>query len=183
MLQTLSNALSCARYHNLMHRNADIVEIAIRSNLVDSFCSGVILTGPGWLYVAPTYHAQRLYARASGSYPLRLERSMDLPWSLAEPDVSAVLSEDGKTLRIYAVNSTRTLTETTFRLDGLPEVSGGKAYVLADSRGRGTLEVLNSRDDPDRVGVSVEDAGVAGRELRCRFPPFSLTMLELELGR
>jgi len=65
-LQTLQNALSCSRYHNLMHRHADSVEIAVRSNLIDSFGSGVVLTGPGWLYCAPTYYAQCLYARAWG---------------------------------------------------------------------------------------------------------------------
>ena len=35
MLQTLGNALSCSRYQNLLHRYADLAEIAIRSNLVD----------------------------------------------------------------------------------------------------------------------------------------------------
>ena len=39
-LWTLENALACSRYHNLMHRNADLIEIANRSNLTNSFCSG-----------------------------------------------------------------------------------------------------------------------------------------------
>jgi len=43
-LWTLDNALACARYHNLMHRHADLVTIANRSNLANSFCSGMLLT-------------------------------------------------------------------------------------------------------------------------------------------
>jgi hypothetical protein len=79
--------------------------------------SGAILTGPGWLYVSPTYHAERLYARAAGSRPLRLERAPELPWHLAEPDVSAVLSADGRLLRIHAVNSTARRLEPILHLD------------------------------------------------------------------
>jgi hypothetical protein len=63
MLLTLGNALSCSRYQNLMHRYTNLVEIAIRSNLSDSFGSGVIQPGPGWLYRSPTYYSQTLYQR------------------------------------------------------------------------------------------------------------------------
>jgi hypothetical protein len=52
MLLTLGNALSVARYQNLMHRYADLVEIAVRSNLSDSFGSGMLQPGPGWLYLS-----------------------------------------------------------------------------------------------------------------------------------
>ena len=44
MLWTLDNALWCSRYHNFMHRHCDLIEIANRSNLADSFCSGIIQT-------------------------------------------------------------------------------------------------------------------------------------------
>ena len=56
MLLTLGNALSCSRYQNLMHRHSNLVEIAIRSNLSDSFGSGVIQPGPGWLYRLSLIH-------------------------------------------------------------------------------------------------------------------------------
>ena len=46
MLLTLGNALSVARYQNLMHRYADLVEIAVRSNLSDSFGSGMLQPVP-----------------------------------------------------------------------------------------------------------------------------------------
>ncbi len=106
ILQSLGNALDCSRYHNLLHRYADLVEMGIRSNLADSFGSGIVVTGPGWMYRAPTFYAEQLYGRAAGSYPLTVERASGLPWQFQQPDVSAALSADGRLLRIYAVNST-----------------------------------------------------------------------------
>jgi alpha-N-arabinofuranosidase len=185
-LQTLQNALDCSRYHHLMHRHADTVEIAIRSNLIDSFGSGVILTGPGWLYCAPTYYAQRLYARAAGSFPLRLTRRAgtsgpDLPWPLGEPDLSATLSPDGQVLRVYGVNSTASPLSLAARLTGFtsPPVRG-TLHVLRDTQNAGTPEVLNSRDDPERISVTNRTLESVGGELTLRFAPFSLSVYELE---
>ncbi len=72
MLWTLDNALWCSRYHNFMHRHCDLIEIANRSNLVDSFCSGIIQTNNHGLFKTPTYYAQQLYAAHAGRHPLRV---------------------------------------------------------------------------------------------------------------
>ncbi len=82
MLLTLGDALSNSRYQNLMHRYAGLVEIAIRSNLSDSFGSGMIQPTPGALYLSPAYYAQTLYQRAAGTYPLKVTRSSNLSWNL-----------------------------------------------------------------------------------------------------
>jgi len=183
-LQTLSNALACARYQNLMHRHADLVEIAIRSNLVDSFGSGVIVTGPGWLYLAPTYYAQQLYQRAAGSYPLRLQRTPQVAWHEQAPDLSATLSPEGQALRLYAVNPTATAIETAFRTEGLgPGVRRASARVLKDRREALCPEVMNTRDEPGRIAVSARPAELGGPAFAFTFEPYSLTLLELELGR
>ncbi|MCA1596049.1 MAG: hypothetical protein LC772_06460, partial [Chloroflexi bacterium] len=50
MLWTLENALACSRYQNLLHRESDRVEIANRSNLTNSFCSGILQTDNHRLY-------------------------------------------------------------------------------------------------------------------------------------
>src|SRR5205823_14416657 len=89
ILQTLGNALSVSGYLNLLQRRADLVDIAHRSNFADSFGSGFVLTGPGWIYESPAYYAQQLYGRASGTYPVHIERSSKLAWQLREPDLSA----------------------------------------------------------------------------------------------
>ena len=98
ILLTLGNALTLSRYQNMMHRYSDLVQIANRSNLSDSFGSGVIEPGPGSLYFTPTYYSQRLYQRAAGSYPLKMDRNSSLSLYLREPDLDATLSPDGKTL-------------------------------------------------------------------------------------
>ena len=183
MLQTLGNALSCSRYQNLLHRYADLAEIAIRSNLVDSFGSGVILPGPGWLYLAPTYYSQKLYTRAAGSYPLRVERTTMLPWHLQEPDLSVTLSEDGKTLRIYGVNSTAEARQLKFHLVDFPaSMKSGTVYVLRDRDAAGTPEVMNSRDDPNRITPVTSPVTASGKDFDYAFAPFTVTLLELDLG-
>src|SRR5205085_11656511 len=73
MLWTLDNALACARYHNLLHRHGDLVTIANRSNLTNSFCSGIIQTDRHRLYKTPTYHAQRLYTKLAGTQAPEVE--------------------------------------------------------------------------------------------------------------
>jgi alpha-N-arabinofuranosidase len=182
MLQTLGNALSCSRYQNLLHRYADLAEIAIRSNLVDSFGSGVILPGPGWLYLSPTYYSQQLYTRAAGSYPLRVDRATSLAWYLQEPDLSVTLSEDGKTLRIYGVNSTTEARQLNFHLVDFPAaLKGGTAYVLRDREAAGTPEVMNSRDDPSRITPVAKPVTASGADFDYAFEPFSVTLLEFEL--
>jgi alpha-N-arabinofuranosidase len=180
MLQTLGNALSCARYHNLLQRYAGLVEMAIRSNLIDSFGSGVIVTGPGWLYRSPTYYTEQLYSRAAGSYPLRLERDGDLPWHLAEPDLSATVSADGKLLRIYGVNSTAGSIRVRFHLPDFPAASKVTAYVLKDRENRGDSEAMNTPDDGDRVAVLAGPVSAAGSEPQFVFEPYSVTLLEVD---
>lgn len=176
------NALSCSRYHNFIHSHADLVEIAIRSNLVDSFGSGVIITGPGWLYFAPTYYAQQLFSRAARSYPLQIERAQQLDWHLQEPNLSAVLNEDGKTLRIYSVNFTPSERRVHFRLsDFTSSIVKGLQTVLKDREGTLSTEVMNSLSEPERISLNSLPLEVKGTEFEFGFEPFSLTLLELEL--
>ncbi len=182
MLQTLGNALGCARYHNLMQRYSDLIEIAIRSNLADSFGSGVLVPGPGWMYYAPTFHAQKFYARAAGSYAVKVETLSDLPWHLQEPNVSATLSADGRILRIYAVNSTVDAQPVTFDLSGFErEVKSGREIALVDWEKALDPEVMNTRDDPNRVAPIEKPLNVRGKKFQHTFAPLSVNLLELQL--
>jgi len=182
MLMTMGNALSCSRYQNMMHRYSDLVEIANRSNLSDSFSSGVIQPGPGWLYLTPTYYSQGLYQRAAGSFPLKVDRSSSLPFYLQEPDLDATLSPDGKTLRIYAVNSTGERRKVKFHLNpSLGSVQTGDVFVLSDSTPNPDSEAMNSHDEPNRVAVKTRKANFSGPEFDYEFAPFAVTLLELEL--
>ncbi len=182
MLLTLGNALSNSRYQNLMHRYANLVQIAIRSNLSDSFGSGMIQPGAGRLYLSPAYYAQKLYQRAAGSYPLKIERASSVAWDLQDPDLSVTLSPDGKTLRIYAVNSTAEPEDTNFHLDGFTStVAGGEAMVLRDRQDALDTEAMNSENDPERIGTSAQAVRVKGTEFTFSFSPYTVTLLELKL--
>jgi alpha-L-arabinofuranosidase len=180
MLLTLGNALSASRYQNLMHRYADLVEIAVRSNLSDSFGSGIIQPGLGWMYLTPTYYSQKLYQRAAATYPLEIDRAPELPWQLQEPDFSATLSSDGKVLRIFAVNSTAQPENVQFHLDGFSEsIAGGEITILRDREDALDSEAMNSKNDPERIRTSSERASLKGSHFPFSFGPFSVTMLEL----
>ncbi len=184
MLQTLGNGLSVARYLNLLERDADLVEIANRSNFADSFGSGFVVTGPGWIYESPAYYAQKLYARAAGTYPLDVERSAGETWPQQQPDVSATISEDGTRLRIYSVNATPQARAVQFHLDRLETaVAGGTEYMLEDHEHGQTPEVMNTRDDPERISTRSRPVSLQGTAFDFSFEPFTVTLLELKLAR
>jgi alpha-N-arabinofuranosidase len=179
MLWTLDNALACARYQNLLHRHGDLVRIANRSNLTNSFCSGVIQTDNDRLYVTPTYHAQELYASYAGDRPLKIDSP--LPVNFA-PDVSATLSAGGDALTLFAVNQTG--REIVRPLDLTAFGAGGReatVWTLADTRRAGEPDVTNGFDAPDRV-TAVESKFRAGdAKFEYHFPPLSLTVIRWTL--
>jgi len=183
MLHTLGNALVCSRYQNMMHRYSDLIEIANLSNLSHSFGGGQLQPGPGWLYKIPSYDTQGLYQRAAGSFPLRLERSRELSFYLREPDLDATLSADGKTLRIYGVNSTPEPRQVKFALpSSLGAVATAEVLVVADSDPVADSEAMNSRDNPHRVALQRRRADLSGRKFDYSFAPFAVTLLELQLA-
>ena len=182
MLLTLGDALSNSRYQNLMHRYAGLVEIAIRSNLSDSFGSGMIQPSPGGLYLSPAYYAQKLYQRAAGTYPLKINRPSKLSWELEDPDLSATLSPDAKTLRIFAVNSTAEPEKMNFHLDGFASsAAGGEAMVLKDRENALDSEAMNSQNDAERITTTSQAVSLKGSEFPFSFSPYSVTLLELKL--
>jgi alpha-N-arabinofuranosidase len=175
-LWTLENALACSRYHNLLHRHADVVEIANRSNLTNSFCSGIIQTDNHRLYKTPTYYAQQLYATKAGNKPLAIESKM--PASLG-PDFSATLSPQGDAVILFAVNSS--LEELSRPLDFSAFGNRGgelTVWTLADRKKAGEPDVVNSFGDPDRIAVSESKFQAPGPRFSYRFPALSVTALK-----
>jgi alpha-N-arabinofuranosidase len=179
-LWTLENALACARYHNLLHRHADVVEIANRSNLTNSFCSGVIQTDNARLYKTPTYYAQQLYATLAGNRPLKVESAV--PNRL--PDVSATLSAAGDSVTLFAVNDS--LNVETRKLDFSAFGIGGhdvSVWTLADAQRAGEPDVTNSFDMPRRVMVVQSAFQANSPQFGYSFPPLSLTVLRSRVGK
>jgi alpha-N-arabinofuranosidase len=174
-LWTLDNALACSRYHNLLHRYADLVTIANRSNLTNSFCSGIIQTDHHRLYKTPTYYAQQLYATLAGDRPLRIESPAAVDRA---PDFSATLSPTGDAVILFAVN--RTGEEIARPLDFSAFGEGarqGRVWTLADSRRAVEPDVANSFADPERVATVASKLETAGARFTYRFPALSLTVI------
>jgi alpha-N-arabinofuranosidase len=181
MLLTLGNALACSRYHNQIQRQADLVEIAIRSNLADSFGSGIIQTDEGRLYRTPTYHAQQLYARGSGLFPVKIEGV--LPAHLEDLDASALLAPDGKKLILYVVNDTRSAMKRNIDLSAFASIGrNARVTVLADGERAGERDVTNEFDAADRIAPQTGVLDISNRVFAHTFPALSLTVLEIETG-
>ena len=184
MLHTLGNAIVCSRYQNMMHRYADLIEISNVSNFSHSFAGGQIQPGPGYFYTIPDYSAQMLYQRAAGSFPLRVNRSSPLSFYLREPDLDATLSADGKTLRIYAVNSTPNLRKVRFTLpQSLGTIDTAASFVVGDTNSVPDSEAMNSPDDPHRVSTETKKLVLSGSRFEHGFVPFSITLLEIQLAK
>ncbi len=179
MLWTLANALACSHYHHLLHRHCDLVEIANRSNLINSFCSGIIQTDTHRLYRTPTYYAQQLYATLAGTRPLKIESS--IPANVG-PDLSATLSAAGDELTLFAVNDT--LEDITRPLDFTAFGSSRQmlsVWTLADRARAGEPDVTNSFDDPERITIGRGGFRADAPRFAYRFPALSLTVLRWQV--
>ena len=175
MLWSLANALACSRYHNLLHRQCDLVEIANRSNLINSFCSGIIQTDNHRLYTTPTYYAQQLYATLAGERPLRLAPALPAPTGL---DLSATLSAKSDEVVLFAANDTR--AEITCPLDFSAFGTKGQriaVWTLGDRQRAGEPDVVNSFAEPERVAPVRGTWRAHAARFDYPFPPLSLTVL------
>ena len=182
-LWTLENALACARYQNVLHRHCDLVTLACRSNLVNSFCSGCIQTDNHRLYKTPVYYAQQLYATLAGDRPLKFEASTPVPTGL---DLSAMLAPSGDAVIVLAVNDglaavTRLLDFSAHaRSEGktLPAV---EVWTLGDTHHAGEPDATNSFAEPERVATRRSTFTPGSVRFDYRFPPLSLTVLKWPL--
>ena len=178
MLWNLNNGLHCARYHNLMHRYCDLVEIANRSNMINSFCSGFIQVDRYRLYKTPAYYVQQLYSMYAGNQPLKVQKEKD---SL---DLSATLSSDGKKVIVFIVNTT--LEDLSERFDFSAFGKDGQKMIVrtvADRDHAGEPDVTNSFSDPQRV-ISRQSLFTATSPRFDYFlPALSLTVLQWEVTK
>jgi alpha-L-arabinofuranosidase len=178
-LWTLENTLACSRYHNLLHRQADLVDIANRSNLTNSFCSGIIQTDNHRLYKTPTYYAQQLYATLAGNRPLKVESSFP---AHITPDVSGTLSPDGNVVTVFAVNPTledivRPIDFSAFG-NAPQEVA---VWTLADKKQAGEPDSTNSFAEPERITPERSTFHAESARFEFRFPAQSLTVMRRKI--
>jgi len=166
---TLANALANARYLHVLMRHSDKVKIACRSNMANSFCSGIIETTPGGLLKRPSYYVMQLYARHALPIPLTVREP------LAGPDIFACASEDGKKVVIFVVNSGADAVDWTWQLEGFKgTLSAIRAESVCDTQNARQPDVMNHWTVPQRVKAVEIPVDVDSIKL----PPFSATAIE-----
>ena len=169
-LYTLDCALFEARFLNLLHRSSDIVGIACRSNLVNSFCAGTIQTNAAGLYKVPGFHVMKLFRDHSKPVPLMISQ---VPRWL---DVTACASEDRQAVTIFIVNTRSEPADVQLDLNllskGMKIVVG---EVVGDTQDRRQIDVTNGWDRPERV----KTMPLQFRNLTCHLPAFSVAAAEV----
>ena len=142
---TLRSALKNARYLNLLLRHSDLAEIACRSNMTNSLCSGMVQTNPAGLYKTPAYYVMQLYARHAKQVYVPVENSPEAV------DIIATASEDGKSMCVFAVNETTEPVELSLELAGYPGLVCAGGEVVRDTLDKRQPEVMNHWVKPDRI--------------------------------
>ena len=179
-LWTLQNGLACARYLNLCHRCCDLVKIACRSNISNSYCAGIIQTNNRTLYRTPAYYVAQLYAEHGGANPLQLGAATPL----VGLDVSANLSADGRRLSLFVVNPAKEPATKTVDLTAFGNVaSTARVWTVADADDARDPEATNTFARPERIATRTTTISIAGQRFSYRFPAYSVTLMELSIER
>jgi alpha-N-arabinofuranosidase len=146
-LNTLGCALFESRFLNVLHRHADRVVLACRSNMTNSFCAGSIQTNAAGLYRTPSFLVMEMYRKHSRPVPLRVAE--DLPASL---DATACASEDGSSVTIFVVNTRREPVRLALDLSDFGAgFAVGAGEVVKDAQDRRQTDIVNGFANPARV--------------------------------
>jgi alpha-N-arabinofuranosidase len=180
-LLTLENALDVARYHNLMHRYSDFVEITNRSNFSNSFCSGIVQTDNHRLYKTPAYYAQYLYSNLAGHRALKIDSALPPTNGL---DSSATLSEDGSTMTLFVVNRTDQAVTRPVDFSAFGNHAQNlEVWKLSDTEEANQPDIVNSFGKPERISITQSKMNVDSGQFDFRFSPYSLTVLRTKVSK
>jgi alpha-L-arabinofuranosidase len=150
---TLDGALLNARYLNLLCRHSDLVDIACRSNMTNSFCSGIIETNPAGVLKRPSYHVMKLYADHALPIPLTVGAAPD------GVDVVACADESRQKVCLFGVN---TRNEPVRLSIDLKDLGNGFAPLTAasvcDTFVMRQPDVMNHWSAPERVKTVIFEA-------------------------
>jgi alpha-N-arabinofuranosidase len=143
---TLDGALLNARYLNLLCRHSNLVDIACRSNMTNSFCSGIIATNAGGVLKRPSYYVMQLYAEHALPIPLTVGK---VPRGV---DVVACADDKRRNVCLFAVNSNHEPIKLSLDLtefgDGFTPLS---VETVCDSLDLRQPDVMNHWAVPNRV--------------------------------
>ncbi|MBM3474157.1 MAG: hypothetical protein FJX75_12885 [Armatimonadetes bacterium] len=168
LLATQYNALFCARALHLYQRNSDLVAVANRSNLTNSWWAGVVQTTRDSLFVTPAYYTMQLMSTHCGAWPLKVSGADG-----GALDVMATISDDGSRLTITVVNDGPDAVTATLDLSAHLKASRrAQCWVLAAD---GPNE-MNDAPRPNHIRPIASRPRV-GPTFRHEYPAWSLMVL------
>jgi alpha-N-arabinofuranosidase len=180
---TMRDAVLAGMSLDTFNRHADKVAMANVAQLVNCLQS-LFLAHEDQFCVTPTYHVFDLYAAHQGAQSVRVE--------VAAPPVAYTRNEKPASVRgLSASASLRdkqlTLTVTNPSLDQPREVAvalrgASPRSVKAVTLGGGDAHAHNTFRSPREVEPREQAASLRGAALMHRFPPASVTRLEIALG-
>ena len=182
----MGGAVAAAGFFNMLMRNADIVPVSDMTGIVD-FAG--IWKNRGRVYGTPSYYAFRMYSNAGATRPVEadtLSATYDvhggitrLPEIQSVPylDAIAALDDSGNELTLFCVN--RRLNrdiDTEIFLDGFTPRRAARVKTLRAA----SIYDVNSAARPEAVTPVVSAFAVSGGKFSYRFPPSSVTVIQLE---
>ena len=143
---TLEGAILNARYLNLLCRNSNVVEIGCRSNMTNSFCSGIIGTNAAGLLKRPSYYVMKLYA--DNALPIALMVGA----APAGIDFVACADEQRRRVAVFAINTRSEPIDLSLDLSEFgPRFHPSSIETVCDTRDMRQPDVMNQWTAPDRV--------------------------------
>jgi alpha-N-arabinofuranosidase len=177
---TLGNALACARFLHFCQRHSELMKICCRSNISNSYYSGIIQTNNRSVLGTPAYWVSRLYARHGGKWPLALGNDT----ATLLTDATAALSDDGRTLTLSMINTQAEPVDQAIDLSAFRQVTKqANVWTVADCADAGDPDVMNTFDRPDRIAITAGRFDRAATRFTYRLPALSVTLLELEVSQ
>src|SRR5690348_349837 len=181
---TIRDALVAGLTLDTFNRHAEKVAMANLAQLVNCIHS-LFFSHQDRFVVTPTYHVFGMYAAHQGAQAMRtLCSAPRIGWTDGQGtkrDLSGLAGS--ASLREHTLNLTVTSPSLTEARDAEIAVRGGAVRAArATTLAARSVHDVNSFDRPDAVTPATADLPAAGAVIAYRFPPASVTRLELSLG-
>jgi alpha-L-arabinofuranosidase len=175
-LHNLQRALGHATILNAVRRHSEILLTSCPANALQPYKQndngwdqGQVFFTPSMVWGMPPYYAQQM--ASNNHLPLRIS---DI--TTGELDVTATLSEDGKTLVIHVVNYKGENINTSVRLQGfMNENSLIKIWTLS-----GNLNSENTPFEPEKIIPIETTESLQENSFLYDFPAYSYTIIRFE---
>jgi alpha-L-arabinofuranosidase len=175
----MKRALANACAINQLERLGDGIQIACSANCLQPYKQndndwnqGLLFLSPSRVWPQPPYYVTQMAAR--NYLPLCVKTDTTSPGNAL--DVTAMRSEDSKTLTLQVVNTGKAALPAHFKVEGfVPQRPTARATVLT-----GDWDAINTPEQPEHIKPSESDwpHGLSGGTISRTFPPYSFTVLQ-----